>query len=568
MERRRSDGSLNHTISGGVSWDVQSKCSALAKASVGADAMHRRTLVMRINSFAVMAVLSLLGVLSSFPSSHAQARCNLMHDLVPANPPNPDPQLNPPKLTLDFDSTKPVDAATRDSILNNIMETGIPCQETATGDGPEREKKTQLEHRQRGFDFYSWLTFIALNSPADGRTRIDKSLPNTKAKWEDRANFKQLLDVMLPNGAEPEWDKKSPPPGCESEFKPESDMGIEMINESYDQPFKTGPLIDQQGNYALFDILMNKDMFDYIKEHKLYSKDEQQSERNSKLKIDFPAGKNPPKGQVEGGGPGGIIIKVSWKILESEEEKRKFHTVEAAISMPRHDPNTLPRCVRKTLGLVGFHVMHKTVSRLQWIWTSFEHVDNVPEQSEIGKKKSWNFYKFCTGKACPPVNQTPPRPWHPVEALALKFHTPFKSQIVRTTPLTDDTKKMNKKFQELLRGTVWANYMLLSTQWPSDFNCARKTAHDPAAEPLPDTDLEKEPDMNCAPAPTFLANSTLETYSQGEVPLASSSCMACHGNATSYQRPASDAEQPGPDGKPNFKFFNQTDFTFILEKTR
>ena len=33
--------------------------------------------------------------------------------------------------------------------------------------------------------------------------------------------------------------------------------------------------------------------------------------------------------------------------------------------------------MRKTLGLVGFHVMHKTVTRLQWIWTSFEHIDNV-----------------------------------------------------------------------------------------------------------------------------------------------------------------------------------------------
>jgi hypothetical protein len=525
-------------------------------------------MVMRNNSFAVVAVLSLLGVLGFPLSSQAQTRCNLMHDLVPANPPNPASSTDSSKLrlTLDLDPKKPVDAATRDSILNNIVETGIPCQETVTGNGPEGSQKTQLEHRQRGFDFYSWLTFIALNSPADGRTRIDKSLPNTKTKWEDRANFKQLLDVMLPNGEEPEWDKKSPPPGCESEFKPESDMAIEMIEETFNQPFKTGPLIDQQGNYALFDILMNKEMFDYIKQHKLYSKTEQQSETNSKLKIDFPAGENSPKDGTPGH-PGGIIIKVSWKILDSEAEKRRFHTVDAVISMPRHGSEN-PRCLRKTLGLVGFHVMHKTATRLQWIWTSFEHVDNVPEQSEVRKQKSWNFYKFCNTTACPPVNQTPPRPWEPKPSLALKFDGPFRSQIVRRTPLTDDTKKMNKKFQEILRGTVWENYMLLSTQWPSDFNCAQKTVHNPATIPLPDTDFEKEPDMNCAPAPTFLANSTLETYSQGDSPLASSSCMACHGNATSYQLAPRDAETPGPDGKPAFKFFNQTDFTFMLEKAR
>jgi hypothetical protein len=126
--------------------------------------------------------------------------------------------------------------------------------------------------------------------------------------------------------------------------------------------------------------------------------------------------------------------------------------------------------------------------------------------------------------------------------------------------------RYKKDDQEIVRGTVWENYMLLSTQWPSDFNCARKKASE--AGPDPNTDLVKEPDMNCAPAPTFLANSTLETYSQGDSPLASSSCMACHGNATSYQQATRDAETPGPDGKPDFKFFNQTDFTFMLEKAR
>jgi hypothetical protein len=525
-------------------------------------ARYRRTMVMRDNLSAVAAVLSLVGILSSFPSSQAQARCNLMHDLVPTSPSDPTP-LRPLKLTLDLDPNKPVDPATKEAILNNIMGTGIPCQETVTGDGPEGSEKTALQHRQRGFDFYSWLTFIALNSPADGRTRIDKSTPNMKAKWEDRRNFKQLLDVMLPGGVASKWeDEKKPPPGCEGQFNPKSDMmGIEMIEETFNQPFKTGALIDQQGNYALFDILMNKDMFDYIQEHKLYSKAGQQSAESSKLKVDFPAGENPAKGQIEGGGPGGIIVKVSWKILNSEAEKRRFHTVDAVISMPRHDPKTKPRCVRKTLGLVGFHVMHKTVSRLQWIWTSFEHVDNVPEQNDIDSGKLKPSYSFYDGRCTTcPVNQTPPTPWEPKQSLGLKFDGRFKSQIVREIPLTDDTKKMNKKFQEILRGTVWENYMLLSTQWPSDFRCAQKTAHDPAAKPLPDTDFKKEPDMNCAPAPTFLANSTLETYSQGDVPLASSSCMACHGNAVSQQVRARDMKAQD--------FFNQSDFTFMLEKAR
>ena len=39
---------------------------------------------------------------------------------------------------------------------------------------------------------------------------------------------------------------------------------FQLGEEAFNQPFKTGPLIDQDGNYALFDILMNKPMFDYI----------------------------------------------------------------------------------------------------------------------------------------------------------------------------------------------------------------------------------------------------------------------------------------------------------------
>jgi hypothetical protein len=232
--------------------------------------------------------------------------------------------------------------------------------------------------------------------------------------------------------------------------------------------------------------------------------------------------------------------------------------------MPRHDEKidqSEPPCLRKTLGLVGFHVGHKTAARRQWIWTSFEHVDNVPEQKDIaaGKlQKTYNFYDPSCDVAKCPVNEVPPQPWEPERAKQLKFHNSFNSQIARVVPLTDATKDLNHQFQTLLSGTVWKNYMLLSTQWPSGFNCARQLdPKKPAKDsPLaPNTDFLKQPDMTCEPAPTFLANSTLETYSQGTVPLASSSCMSCHANATSYQR-----------SKDPKKLLNQSDFTFMLEK--
>ncbi len=149
-----------------------------------------------------------------------------------------------------------------------------------------------------------------------------------------------------------------------------------------------------------------------------------------------------------------------------------------------------------------------------------------------------------------------------VPALELRFRSDdsFKSQIVRETPLTNAAKNMNKIFQSMLQNSVWKNYMLISTQWPSAFGCTQLHAQSPMRRRRK-TDFLKQPDMTCSPAPTFLANSTLETYSQGNVPLASSSCIACHGNAVGFQKSASN---PQP-GKANL---NQSDFTFMLEKAQ
>jgi hypothetical protein len=469
---------------------------------------------------------------------------------IPTNPPNvvsfhcTNSRPSPDVLTGKDDNAKKA-----------LLGFGLPCQEVVNPSGPE----TALQNLQHGFDFYSWLTFLALNSPRDG-SDIATAKPDTPTKWEgmweDKLTFIQLLDVMRTDVKNPSMQARFLPPNCQAQYKPGM-MVIDMIEETYNQPFKTGPLIDQRDNYALFDILMNKEMFDFIVKHGLYSIAQQESAENSALKIDFPTGDN------KAAAPGAIMIKVAWKILAPGDNPSKFHTVDALISMPSTDQTPEPPpCLHKTLGLVGFHVAHKTTSRLQWIWTSFEHIDNVPDQSDIDThnlKSSYNFYDVsCDPKKCP-INGTPTRPWRPDNALQLQFRNSFNSQIVRVTPIFADTKIMNKQFQAILDNSVWKNYELISTQWPSDFNCAGQTnpPKSSSAPTEPHTDFEKQPDMTCAPAPTFLANSTLETFSQGNTPLASSSCMACHGNAVSHQQ-----QQRGRDGK----FFNQSDFTFILEK--
>ena len=473
----------------------------------------------------------------------------------------------------------PIDGKVRDSILLPDP----PCQEIVS---PAGQEDVGLANLQRGFDVYSWRTFIALNWPAKSTnvTSIDQAQADTPTRWEDMDNFKQLLDVMLP--------PKSPPPtwptdraGMEAErerLMPEqcraldkqfpNRMIVKMIEESFNEPFKTGPLIDQQGHYAIFDILMNRQMFKYITDNHLNTKDGQMSAAKSGLFVDFPAGQNDTPGTD--GTLGAFMLKVSWKILSPDEIRAKnFHMVKALVLMPQvppDDPNAKRPCLPETLGLIGFHAVHKTASRPQWIWTSFEHVKNVPDKDEVANNKldgPYNFFSVNCKDNCPAANATPPRPWDPNPTLQLKFRKDdsFKSQIVRETPLTDAAKNMNKIFHSLLpKASVWQNYMLLSTQWPSVFDCTKLHSQSSDA-PAPKTDFLKQPDMTCSPAPTFFANSTLETYSQAEsdggVPLATSSCIACHGNAVGFQtRPS--------NPKPGEVNLNQSDFTFMLEKAK
>ena len=177
-------------------------------------------------------------------------------------------------------------------IDGSLLNKRLPCAENVSTLGLFGDDG--LANLQRGFDFYSWLTFLALNAPADG-SRIDQAKPNTPTKWEQPSNFKQLLDVMREDGKASKWeDKKIVPPECLDQYNKLNGkvMVIEMIEESFNEPFKTGPLIDQQGNYAIFDILMNKSMFDYIQKHNLQSRAGQRSKENASLKVDFPAGAN------------------------------------------------------------------------------------------------------------------------------------------------------------------------------------------------------------------------------------------------------------------------------------
>jgi hypothetical protein len=393
---------------------------------------------------------------------------------------------------------------------------GIPCSVSVPGSAFSGNGEIGMgaATAQPFFDLFSWRSFVALNWPTDGTT-IGQNGDNPTV-WE---TYNESYQVFLADGSQPHWGPpENVPSACQN---PSSNMPVfrmtakvsqqvasfnkGQVLDERGQPFKTGPLIDPRGEYVRFAIHLNRETFDYILAHQLYNKEGQAA---FNAQADLPAGSNgtnPPQAL------GSIVIKSAWRVLNpATDHLERYHTIKAFVyNEPTQDPPVQARCEIKTLGLIGFHIMHKTSAAPQWIWSTFEQVDNVQADTKAGVPATFFDPKHPERK----INQPPNKPWDPS-----KPATP--SQLARLTPIDKATIAMNQKWQAMLAAvnpkSVWQFYQLISTQWPTH---AR----------IPDPKDKTKQILNGfgAPAPPVLANITLETYTQR-----SSSCIACHKNAT------------------------------------
>lgn len=309
-----------------------------------------------------------------------------------------------------------------------------------------------------------------------------------------------------------------------------------------EQAFDNGPLVDRQGHYVRLEILINKPMFDYILDNELYSIEGQKQFSVAGKNISFPCGHfkldssgtvvwddklNRPKTEAVGA----VMLKAAWKILTDDEiASGRFHMRGGAVCTPHPEyvGNDKDHIGCAVLGLVGLHIVHKSENMPQWVWSTFEHVDNCPDagQEENG---SYSFYEPHSRLG---INHKLPRPWdafYPDGAEGIER----RSKIVRVKPIAPETVRVNHLYQEQLRKinpkNVWQYYELVSTQWPT------RPAQALADRTDPDhcNSLVLAPaDLLGHPAPKFLANTTMESFIQGRVPNVSSSCMECHANAT------------------------------------
>ncbi|HSK77558.1 MAG TPA: c-type cytochrome [Thermoanaerobaculia bacterium] len=356
--------------------------------------------------------------------------------------------------------------------------------------------------RQRASDLFSWQTFIALNWPALAGRRGEPdaakpvSAPGPRV-WE---TWKEITEVFRQKDGQPippePWDAPSSLPascqGTERFLMRDEKVDDEIdavVQPTYADGTRPGTLTDQAGRRVRYEILLNRTAFESIVRNRLWDGRVQ----NVVNAVVFP--------------PGSQIVKAAWKEVDGAAAER-FQSMDACLC--EEGPGGAPTdCRPQRMGLVGFHIMTKTPSSPQWIWSTFEQVDNVT--SVHGAPASFNN-PACPG--CVPNRQAPAGfPNQTTRRIPIPAQDP---DCGRPEEAVDNIAQLNRDLEKALAGagSVLSRYELVSTQWPY-----RAAAGQPA------TVFEVRPQR--------LGNTTLETYIQEN-----SSCMGCHAVAGTNRRDA------------------------------
>jgi hypothetical protein len=410
---------------------------------------------------------------------------------------------------------------------------------------------------QSPFDNMAWQMFVALNWRAGPRGDAAQGLAGEGRRvWQD---WPRVEDIFGPAPVTPTCAN----PGRLPLFTIASDgKGHPSArNEEYLQASTDLPLIDVNGNWTLYERRLDPIEAGYLRNpaHKpgvnLTTLAGQEAFLAIGGKVDFPESATAPLGRR-----GAMEIKASWRILDPArgDDPGRYLTMRALLEVsPELVEGHAPVCAPVTLGLVGMHILQKNPAfgklLAEWIWASFEHVDNAPlaaaacdptgnadfpcktiEQKSCGAgapDPSTRYSYFdraadrpeATNVAPVASSQGPAFQWRREQPYAGAYRqTPLgeSPQAVRCWSVYALTGDLNEAWQAELRRarSVLANYLLIGAQWGGN------------VEQIPDGQLPTDA------VPGLLSNLTLETYIQnltkpvdGAGP---GSCVGCHAGAT------------------------------------
>lgn len=416
------------------------------------------------------------------------------------------------------------------------------------------------------FNVYSWQALVAINWPLDakGAPRLnftDEGMP-TWLKW------KEAFQVYRSDGKKPHsWDSPRNDGGLGLKESFINDYDTRIITSSRtpthrgnhntanetDQAF-AGKLFDQNGNVVVYEVLMNKEEFDYVVDNKLYNVNGQLEFSKSNTEANFPAG-NYGENKL-----GATEIKLAWKILGDGDMKERYFKDEGYIIN-----ETTGEPEKAHLGLIGFHISQKTPTGKQWVWSTFEHIDNLDQNVTDIDGETKVIHPTLTNPDCEicPVNvdvtikkdvysyeqDRHGNYWNVIND-SLKednnYYTDaavMKTQAKRMVDIPVRVKNINTMMQNYFeqQGSVWQYYQLIDTQYPLDQDAAPATST-PIEYRIPESVINKS---GGKPNLALLTNISMETFFQGGNQRAglmensksdinifgTESCIGCHSSA-------------------------------------
>ncbi|MDJ0674644.1 MAG: hypothetical protein QNJ36_04460 [Calothrix sp. MO_167.B42] len=411
---------------------------------------------------------------------------------------------------------------------------------------PHEVELRGAEPTQKDFDCFSWQSLVALSWPA---TENENGVPDTDAEfgetgerglvvWQTYKGWESVFPQNdepnpCPNGTDNCWN--TPLAGGEKLYMTSKSGGF---LEGQVQAVPNAWLTDQNGQLTRYEILVNKDEFEFVIDNELY---------NGQIQKNYPNDINMPPGENEGP-VGPIELKAAWKILTESDEPSEYFSTRAIIKDTKVNPdNGYPQpnggvymtckgtdngICQKPVGLVGFHIAHKVKGNPQWVWSTFEHKNNAPIQRkdqapQVDEEVTYSYFNKDCGSGDKCKKNTNPRDI-PIPVITPNQITRYLDPHYGVGKILPEA--VNSQWQKLLAGTVWENYELISTQWPTD---PKNESECKALKNLGinyyNTETKKTFWQGC-PTPPILANTTMETYIQGDhvEPKYASSCIGCH----------------------------------------
>lgn len=382
---------------------------------------------------------------------------------------------------------------------------------------------------QANVNCLAWQDFIALNWQASPATcAADTAIPASKfgqsnntapVVWE---TYKEAADVFQKDAVPPSpWcSGKSPTGGSKV-------LGSRFVQAGAEGAWLTG----QNHHLALYEIRMNRDVFSYIDDNRLYDASIQERfAENPGIELPDGTARFSQYGKI-----GSLEIKASWIELPDSSQWPHFKTAQAYVLNPKspESPESKGRPRLVTVGLVGLHIVHKTAQAPQFIWATFEHVNNAPSTADVQNQRLRDGYTFYNPRCNPqtdyyhcsanaqPAGATPAHPAFPRHP-GDPYEAPV--QVVRENPISNttfnDVAGLNQWVWNLIRESnpqsVFLNYQLVDVLWANAPAAVPPAAAVPltAGNPLPNPAIHK------------VANTTLETYFQN-----TSTCLDCHTKA-------------------------------------